>query len=89
MSRLTTTRAAVLLHNLEQPGDEPPQRYHDRLAEAQGLLEVLTGCRWNFRGLTSQHWPHIGGRRLVEHVVLPALGTAWVDPLKNEWWWMP
>ncbi|RIH85387.1 hypothetical protein Mterra_01713 [Calidithermus terrae] len=89
MSRLTTTRAAELLHQIEQPGEEPMPRYFDRLSEAQGLLEVLAPGRWRFRGVVAQHWPHVAGHRLVECVVLPALGIAWVDPERCEWWWEP
>jgi hypothetical protein len=87
--RISTSRAAELLLDLEQPPDVEPVRYHDRLAEAQGVLEVLAPGRWRFRGVTAQHWPHVGGRRLMECVVLPALGTAWLDPQRGEWWWEP
>ncbi|MDI5991719.1 hypothetical protein FCL43_022615 [Enterobacter hormaechei] len=87
--RIAVSVAAELLHQIEQPGEEPIQRYHDRLAEAQGVLEVLAPGRWRFRGLTSQHWPHVAGHRLVEHLVLPALGIAWLDLERREWWWMP
>ncbi len=84
MNRLTTTtRAARLLLELEQPGEEPTPRYQDRLAEVEALVRLLSpGLR--FRGLTSQIRP-LGLHRYLD---LPTLGRAWLDE-RGGWWWEP
>lgn len=86
MKRLSTTEAAELLLELEQPAEEPPERPWCRLSEAEALVRLLHPGL-TFRGVTSRMWPLLDGRVLTEALELPGLGRVWVG---GRWWlWEP
>lgn len=85
--RISTTHAAELLHQIEQPGEEPMPRYFDRLSEAAALVRLLYPGL-TFRGVTSRMRPFAKGVGvLTEALELPGLGRAWVGA--GSWVWEP